>query len=80
MTIDFLINTLELIKEEKCNINLFSALSLTSVVYNNFGEFLSNNQSYSANNPLLKYQIIILKDVEEKKLSLIHISEPTRPY
>ncbi|ACP34878.1 CRISPR-associated RAMP protein, Cmr6 family [Sulfolobus islandicus L.S.2.15] len=67
MTIDFLINTLELIKEEKCNINLFSALSLTSVVYNNFGEFLSNNQSYSANNPLLKYHIIILKDVEEKK-------------
>jgi len=67
MTIDFLINTLELIKEEKCNINLFSVLSLTSVVYNNFGEFLSNNQSYSANNPLLKYQIIILKDVEEKK-------------
>jgi len=49
------------------DINLFSALSLTSVVYNNFGEFLSNNQSYSANNPLLKYQIIILKDVEEKK-------------
>jgi len=55
------------------NINLFSALSLTSVVYNNFGKFLSNKQSYSANNPLLKYQIIILndknktKDVEEKK-------------
>jgi len=49
------------------DINLFSALSLTSVVYNNFGEFLSNNQSYSANNPLLKYRIIILKDVEEKR-------------
>jgi CRISPR-associated protein Cmr6 len=49
------------------DINLFSALSLTSIVYNNFGEFLSNKQSYSANNPLLKYQIIILKDVEEKK-------------
>jgi CRISPR-associated protein Cmr6 len=49
------------------DINLFSTLSLTSVVYNNFGEFLSNNQSYSANNPLLKYRIIILKDIEEKK-------------
>ena len=49
------------------DINLFSALSLTSVVYNNFGEFLSNNQSYSANNPLLKYHIIILKDVEAKR-------------
>jgi len=49
------------------DINLFSALSLTSVVYNNFGEFLSNKQSYSANNPLLKYQIIILKNVKEKK-------------
>ncbi|ACP45034.1 CRISPR-associated RAMP protein, Cmr6 family [Sulfolobus islandicus Y.G.57.14] len=73
MTIDFLVNILELIKEKQCNINLFSALSLTSIVYNNFGEFLSNNQSYSANNPLLKYHIIILndknktKDVEEKK-------------
>jgi CRISPR-associated protein Cmr6 len=49
------------------NINLFSALSLISVVYNNFGEFLSNNRSYSANNPLLEYQIIILKNVKEKK-------------
>ena len=49
------------------NINLFSALSLTSIVYNNFGEFLSNNRSYSANNPLLEYQIIILKNVKEKK-------------
>ncbi|PVU76908.1 type III-B CRISPR module RAMP protein Cmr6, partial [Acidianus hospitalis] len=73
MIIDFLVNILELIKEKQCNINLFSALSLTSIVYNNFGEFLSNKQSYSANNPLLKYQIIILndknktKDVEEKK-------------
>jgi CRISPR-associated protein Cmr6 len=55
------------------NINLSSALSLTSIVYNNFGEFLSNKHSYSANNPLLKYRIIILndknktKDVEEKR-------------
>jgi len=60
---DNIINKLIHIKD----INLFSALSLTSVVYNNFGEFLSNNQSYSANNPLLKYRIIILKDIEEKK-------------
>ncbi|PVU74943.1 type III-B CRISPR module RAMP protein Cmr6 [Sulfolobus sp. SCGC AB-777_G06] len=67
MTINFFVDILKLIKERQCNINLFSALSLTSVVYNNFGEFLSNNQSYSANNPLLKYHIIILKDVEEKK-------------
>ncbi|ADX84682.1 type III-B CRISPR module RAMP protein Cmr6 [Saccharolobus islandicus] len=73
MAIDFLVNILELIKEKQCNINLFSAISLTSIVYNNFGEFLSNNQSYSTNNPLLKYHIIILndknktKDVEEKR-------------
>jgi len=67
MTINFFVDILKLIKERQCNINLFSALSLTSVVYNNFGEFLSNNQSYSANNPLLKYHIIIIKDVEEKK-------------
>ncbi|ACP44905.1 CRISPR-associated RAMP protein, Cmr6 family [Sulfolobus islandicus Y.G.57.14] len=60
---DNIINKLIHIKD----INLFSALSLTSVVYNNFGEFLSNNQSYSANNPLLKYRIIILKDIKEKK-------------
>jgi len=67
MTINFFVNILELIKGKQCNVNLFSALSLTSVVYYNFGEFLSNNQSYSANNPLLKYRFIILKDIEEKR-------------
>ncbi|MEJ2772044.1 type III-B CRISPR module RAMP protein Cmr6 [Stygiolobus sp. CP8521M] len=67
MTINFFVDILKLIKERQCNVNLFSVLSLTSVVYNNFGEFLSNNHSYSANNPLLKYRIIILKDVEEKR-------------
>ncbi|MEM4912492.1 MAG: RAMP superfamily CRISPR-associated protein, partial [Metallosphaera sp.] len=54
-------------------INLFSALSLTSIIYNNFEEFLSNVQTYSPDNPLLKYNIILLdeknksKDIKDKK-------------
>lgn len=73
MIIDFLVDILKFIKEEKYNINLFSTLSLTSIIYNNFEEFLSNVQTYSSDNPLLKYNIILLdeknksKDIKDKK-------------
>ncbi|BCU68735.1 type III-B CRISPR module RAMP protein Cmr6 [Stygiolobus caldivivus] len=55
------------------DINLFSVLSLTSIIYNNFEEFLSNTLTYSLDNPLLKYNVIILddknksKDIKDKK-------------
>ncbi|MBB5253320.1 type III-B CRISPR module RAMP protein Cmr6 [Sulfurisphaera ohwakuensis] len=80
MTIDFLVNILKIINEEKCNINLFSALSLTSIVYNNLEEFISekshsNSQTYSENNLLIKYKILNLDEKEKKNLFKKEIAE-----
>ncbi|QIW24502.1 type III-B CRISPR module RAMP protein Cmr6 [Sulfolobus sp. S-194] len=55
------------------NVNLFSSLSLVSIIYNDFGEFLSKTQAINTSNLLLKYNIIIFdeedksKDIEEKR-------------
>ncbi|QXJ31854.1 type III-B CRISPR module RAMP protein Cmr6 [Saccharolobus shibatae] len=82
MIIDFLVDILELIKEGKYNINLFSTLSLTSIVYNNFKEFISKNspsntQTYSttSNLLLLKYKILNLDEKEKRSLFKKEIAE-----